>query len=136
MKKLITIMSMLALAAILGCQSSSSSKGGSVMIDEGFKIAVPTFATTIKQGETQNVTVTLERDKYFKQDVKMQISTTRGISLDPTSVLIESSDTPEVQIRITVAKDAAIGEYSIRVEGTPKTGEPTSTSFTVKVVSP
>ncbi len=136
MKKLITIMSMLALAAMVGCQSSSSSKGGSVTTDEGFKIAVPTFATTIKQGETQSIPVTLERDKYFKQDVKVLISTTKGISIDPTSVMVKSNDKPEVQVRITAAQDAALGEYSIRVLGTPKTGEPTSTVFNVKVVAP
>jgi hypothetical protein len=35
-----------------------------------------------------------------------------------------------------VAQNAALGEYHISVKGFPKTGEPTSTVFTVKVVSP
>ena len=102
----------------------------------GFKIAVPSFTTEIKQGEVQSVPVSLERGDYFKQDVKLQIQAPKGISVEPTSVLIKSSDRPEVQIRITVPKDASIGEYIMYVNGVPKTGEPTSTVFYVKVVSP
>ena len=102
----------------------------------GFKIAAPTFGTDIKQGETQNVTVSLERGEYFKQDVKLQIKASTGISVDPTSVIIKASDKPDVQLRIAVPKDAAIGEYRVSVKGIPKTGASTSTEFTVKVVSP
>jgi uncharacterized membrane protein len=136
MKTAITIVLMLGLTAMYGCQSSSSPQGGSVTEDEGFKIVVPAFTTEIKQGEAQTAIVTLHRDDYFKQNVRLLINTTKGISLDPTSVLIKSKDKPDVQILITVATDAALGEYSIRVMGTPETGESTSTVFTVKVISP
>ena len=126
---------MLTLAALVGCQSSSP-RGGGMTKDVGFKIAAPTFATEIKQGHTQYVAVSLERGDYFKQDVKLQVETTKGIVLDPTRITILSSDKPDVLIRISAAADAALGDYSVRVIGTPKTGEPTSTVFTVKVVSP
>jgi uncharacterized membrane protein len=135
MKTAITIVMTLVLATVSGCQSSSSS-GGSVLKGEGFKIAVPTFATEVKQGEVQSVTVSLERGDYFKQDVKLQIEASKGIGVDPTKVMVKASDKPDVQIRITVPKEAALGEYFVSVKGTPETGEPTSTSFNVKVVSP
>jgi uncharacterized membrane protein len=135
MKTAIIIVLMSALAAIYGCQSSSP-QGGSMTKDEGFKIAVPTFTTDIKQGGVQSVNISLERGKYFKQDVKLQIEASNGISPDPTSILVKSSDRSEEQIQITVARDAALGEYGIRVIGTPETGEPTSTVFNVKSVSP
>ena len=135
MKTVITIVMTLVLATISGCYSSSE-KGGSVVKGEGFKIAVPTLDVKLKQGETQSVTVSLERGDYFKQDVKLQIEASKGISVEPTSVVIKASDTPDVQLRIAAAQDAALGEYSVSVKGTPKTGESTSTKFTVKVVSP
>jgi len=162
MKTAIAIVMTLVLAAVFGCQSSSQ-QGGSMTKDAGFniavqtfttdieqggiqsvtisknagfKIAVPTFTTDIKQGGVQSVTISLERGKYFKQDVKLQIEASNGISPDPTSVLIKSSDRSEEHIQITVARDAAPGEYGIRVMGTPETGEPTSTVFNVKIVSP
>ncbi len=136
MKTAISIVLLATVTALSGCQTSNSPQGGSVVKDEGFKISVPYATTTMKQGDVQTAVVTLQRDSYFKQNVQLLINTTKGISLDPTSVLIKSNDKPEVQIRITVAKDAALGEYGIRVMGTPETGEPASTVFTVKVVSP
>jgi uncharacterized membrane protein len=135
MKTVITIVMTLALATLFGCQSSSE-KGGSVLKGEGFKIAVPTLDTKLQQGEVQNVTVSLERGEYFKQDVKLQIEASKGISVEPTSVTIKANEKPDVQLRITAAKNAAIGEYNVSVKGIPKTGESTSTAFTVKVVSP
>jgi hypothetical protein len=134
MKTAIAIVMTLVLATVSGC--SSSPQGGSVVKGEGFKIAVPTLDVKLQQGEVQNVTVSLERGDYFKQDVKLQIAAAKGISVDPTSVVIKASDKPDVQITITVPKNAALGEYSVSVKGIPKTGESTSTAFTVKVVSP
>lgn len=135
MKKAITSVLMLALAVMVGCQSSSP-RGGSVLKDEGFKVTVPTFATEIQQGQTEYVIVSLERGDYFKQDVKLKIDVPAGISIDPTNVTIQASDKPEVQLTIVAAQNAAIGEYHVSVRGIPKTGEPTSTVFTVNVVSP
>jgi uncharacterized membrane protein len=137
MKTVITIVMTLVLATVSGC-SSSSEKGGSVVKGEGFRIIVPTLDVRLQQGEVQNVTVSLERGEYFKQDVKLEIKLPKGdgISVEPTSVVIKASDKPDVQLRVTVAQNAALGEYHISVKGFPKTGEPTSTVFTVKVVSP
>jgi uncharacterized membrane protein len=135
MKKVIMIVMTLALVTVLGCYSSSE-KGGSVVKGEGFKIAVPTFDVEIKQGETQSVTVSVERGESFKQDVKLEIAAAKGISIEPTDVTVKGSDKPDVPLRITVPKDAALGVYSISVKGTPKTGEPTSTEFNVKVIIP
>ena len=135
MRSAITIVMTLALATMSGCQSSSP-RGGGMTKDVGFKIAVPTFSTEIKQGQTQNVTVSLERGDYFKQDVKLKIEATKGIGIEPTSFIIKASEKPDVQLRIAAAQNAAIGEYSVSVRGIPKTGQSTSTSFTVKVVSP
>jgi uncharacterized membrane protein len=136
MKNAITIMLMLALATVYGCQSSSP-RGGGMTKDVGFNIAVPTFTTEIKQGEVQSVTVSLERGDYFKQAVKLQIKASKGISVDPTKVIIKASDKPDVQLRIAAAQNAALGVYRVSVKGTPtKTGEPTSTEFNVTVVAP
>ncbi len=135
MKNAIRIMLMLALVPMLGCQSSSP-RGGGMTKDVGFKISVPTFNTEIKQGQTQNVTISLERGDYFKEDVTLKIETSTGIRIDPTMVMIKASENPEVQLRIAAAQNAAFGEYRISVKGIPETGEPTSTTFTVKVVAP
>ena len=134
MKTAITIVMTLALVAICGCQSSSP-RGGGMTKDVGFKIAVPTFDTDVKQGEVRAVTVSLQRGESFKQDVRLQIQPSEGISVNPTDILVKASESPDVQLRIAATKNTALGAYIVSVKGTPKTGEPTSTAFTVKVVA-
>ena len=133
MKTAITVVLTLALMAVSGCKQQSPQGGESK--DERFKISVPSVKK-VKQGEVQTATVSLKRGDYFKQDVELQIKTTTGISIEPTKVWIKASDKPEVQLRITAAKDAALCEYRVFVKGTPETGEPISAEFNVKVVSP
>lgn len=134
MKSAMLLVVTVALTAVVGC--SLSSRGGGLSKDEGFRIVVPALDTQLKQGETQVVAISLHRGEHFKRDVKLQIKASNGISVEPTSVSIKASDTPDVQLRIAAAKDAAIGEYRIYVQGTPETGEPTSADFNVKVVAP
>ncbi|MGD0785126.1 MAG: hypothetical protein ABR969_04865 [Sedimentisphaerales bacterium] len=137
MKKVIAIMVVLTLALTIVSYGTDSAKGGSVAKGEGFKIDVPTFDVKVKQGETQSVTIKLQRGESFKQDVKMEIVTAKGgISVSPEKVLVKASDKPEVELTITVPKEAALGEYKVSVKGTPTTGEPTSVEFTVKVIAP
>jgi uncharacterized membrane protein len=92
--------------------------------------------TKIKQGETESVTIALNRGEMFKRDVTLDIKASKGISVEPARAVVKGSDKPEVNLRITAAKDANLGEYKIYVKATPETGEATSTEITVKVVSP
>jgi uncharacterized membrane protein len=138
MKKLLAITIVLTLVLAAVSLATDSPKGGSVVKGEGFNISVPTFDTKVKQGETQAVTISLERGDSFKQDVKLEIKLSKGegISIDPAKVTVKASDKPDTQIKIMVPKDAALGEYNISVTGTPTTGEPTSAEFKVKVIAP
>jgi uncharacterized membrane protein len=117
---------------------SDSEKGGSTVKGEGFKIAVPTFDTKIKQGETQSVTISLERGESFKQDVTLEIKLFKGkgLTFEPAKVVVKAGDAADVQLMITAAKEANLGEYKVSVTGTPATGESTTVEFNVKVVAP
>lgn len=136
MKKVIaiTIVLMLVLAAV--SNGTDSPKGGGVGKGEGFKIDVPTFDVKIKQGETQTITIKLQRGESFKQDVTLAMEAAKGISIEPTKIVVKASDKPEVELTITAPKDAALGEYKVSVKGTPTTGEATSVEFTVKIIAP
>ncbi len=142
MKKVfaITIVLMLVLAGVSGCKQKPKGgpEGGSVGKGEGFKIDVPTFDTKIKQGEFKSVTISLERGDFFKQDVTLEFKLVegKGITFDPAKVLVKASDKPDVQLQVSADKDAALSEYRVSVIGTPKTGEPASMEFNVKVVAP
>jgi len=136
MKKVIAITIVLTLVLAAVSNGTDSPKGGSVGKGEGFRIDVPTFDVKVKQGETQSVTIKLQRGESFKQDVTLQIEAAEGISVEPTKVLVKASDGPDVALTITVPTDAAFGKYKVSVTGTPTTGEPTSVEFKVKVIAP
>ena len=135
MKKAITCMFVLTLVLAAISNGTDSPKGGSVVKGEGFKIDVPTFDVKVKQGETQSFTIKLQRDESFKQDVKLEIDAADGITIDPAKISVKASDSPEIQLTITVPNDAAFGKYLISVTGTPETGEATSVDFNVNVIA-
>ena len=135
MKTSMTIVIGLALMILAGCQSNGT-QGGTVPKGQGFTITVPTFTTTIKQGELQTVTVSVNRDDYFKQDVRMEIKTPAGLSIDPTSVQVRAGDKPDIQLRISANKDAAIGDYRVDVKGTTESGDQSVGYFNVTIVAP
>ena len=135
MKTLMAVFMVLTLMTASGCQSTKASKqGGIAPVNEQFNIVVPT-SSTIKQGAGTTVTVSLNRGAYFKRDVKLDFET-QGIHVAPNNVMVKASDTPDVFLQITADKDAALGEYSVSVTGTPTSGEPTSVKFMVKVEAP
>ena len=134
MKTASAIMMALALA-IAGCESASP-RGGGATNETGFQIVVPATTTDIQQGETRNVSISLDRGEYFKQDVKLTVKATKGITVEPLSERVKASSTPEVQLRITADKYAALGEYPVTIKAIPEKGEPTSTEFNVRVVAP
>ncbi len=120
-------------ATLTGC-SKSSDEGGRAGNDT-FRVTVPAVTTDIKQGELQTVRLTLERGAGFKQRIKLELKAPAGLEVDPQGTTVEPSDEGDVQLKITVAKDAAIGEYKILVKGTPDKGEPTDTEFKIAVIA-
>ena len=122
---------LIAAAALTGCKSKSEQGGGAG--NDTFKIVVPAMATDVKQGELQTVRVAVERGDGFKQQVKLELKAPAGIKVEPKDATVQPSDKGDVQVKITAAKDAAIGEHKIMVKGTPDKGEPTETEFKITV---
>jgi uncharacterized membrane protein len=135
MKIAIAIVSVAALMAAAGC-SSNDSLGAAAGSDESYLISTPGLEPEVHQGDIQTVTVSLDRGDYFKQDVQLQFRSTSGISVQPTNILVKASASPDVQIQVAAAKDAALGENRVNVTGTAANGEPVSIDFNVKVVAP
>ena len=133
MKTLFAMMMLLALITVSGCWNTSN-QGGSMAVDEEFSITVPS-SSTVKQGEETTITVALNRGAYFKQDVQLDLKA-EGITVTPKNIMVKASEKPDVRIQIMAAKTAALGDYLISVKGTPTNGQPTATTFTVKVVLP
>ncbi|MCX5670517.1 MAG: hypothetical protein NTU94_04250 [Planctomycetota bacterium] len=87
----------------------------------------------MKQGEVQTVRVSVERGAGFKQGVKLEVKAPTGLQVDPESTMVKPGDKGDVQLEITAAKDAPLGEQKIQVKGTPDKGDATQTEFKIIV---
>src|SRR5262245_29070811 len=143
MRTLTTSLVALGLAALVGCNTSppggsGGSRGtggsaGSTSHSAMFDIHAPALSTTLKQGETEEVKLTVKRGRDFKDDVTLKIEAPKGLKVDPSSVMVKSSDKEEVAVKVTAEKDATVGDHTVKVTGTPGSGSATSVEFKVKV---
>jgi uncharacterized membrane protein len=130
MSKIRTVAMVIAIAALVGCQKSEPGGGAG---NDTFKVVVPALGTSIKQGELQTVKVSIDRGEGFKRAVKLEFKAPTGITVDPDSTTVQPGDKGEVQLKITAAKDAPLGDSKVLVKGTPAQGEPAEIEFKVTV---
>jgi uncharacterized membrane protein len=123
----------IAAYALTGCTKSSEKGGGAG--NDTFRIVVPTINTDVKQGELQTVRVVIERGEGFKARVKLELKAPAGIQIEPKDAAVQPGDKGDVQVKITAAKDAPLGEQKIMVKGTPDKGESTETEFKITVIA-
>jgi uncharacterized membrane protein len=127
--KNVLVAGLIAVAALVGCKSQT----GVVVGNEKFKVSVPALSTDVKQGETQVVRVSVEREDGFKQSVKLEMKAPTGLSVDPDNTTVNAGDKGDLQLKITAAKDAPLGDQKIMVKGTPENGDPVELDFKVTV---
>jgi len=124
------VVGLIAMAALVGCKKSETGGGPG---NDTFKVVVPAMSADVKQGEVQTVRVSVERGAGFKQAVKLEVKAPTGLQVDPESTMVKPGDKGDVQLKITAAKDAPLGEQKIMVKGTPDQGEPANIEFKVTV---
>jgi hypothetical protein len=87
-----------------------------------FTIGVPHMSTSIKQGETKTISISLKRGKNFDQDVKLAFNDLpKGVTIEPATEMLKASET-EKDVTIKAAPDAAVGDFTVKVTGTPTSG--------------
>jgi uncharacterized membrane protein len=123
----------LSLVLVVGCNESP--KGGNTNVSgDTFKIDPPNTTTTIKQGETQMITIKLNRDKEFRQGVKLATKTLSDkVKAEFAKDTVAAGDPAEVAMKVTVAKDAPEGDQTINVTATPDSGKAVSSDVKIKV---
>lgn len=117
-------------------------KGGDAQIEfklaiaakDSFTLSVPRLSTSLKQGETQPLTIGIKRDKAFDQEVALKFGDLpTGVTLDPQTLVLAPDDT-EAHFTLTAADDAALGSFSIDVKGHPALGADASHEISLTVV--
>jgi uncharacterized membrane protein len=133
MRKLI-IASVLAAFALVPVACNKSEMGGpNPGGDDSFKLTGGTLPTTIKQGDTESIKVTVDRSKGFHHTVKLDVKATDKIKAELDRTSVKDGESPDLYVKVTPAKDAPPGEYKVTVNGVPDTGVANHLELTVKV---
>jgi hypothetical protein len=132
--------------AAVGCENKSPPGGpGAARPDSGsshvgtpdntFRITVAN--TTLKQGESKTVTVSIKRGTNFDQDVKLEVENApQGVTFKFDDATLHASAT-ETHLTIDASKDAALGEHKVMIAATPaRAGTATQTEMKVEVKKP
>jgi len=125
-----------ALFALTSVACNKSPEGGSPGTKDSFTVTGPTTSTTIKQGNKETVTVTLNRGSDFKKKVALDVKAPDKVKATFDKSSVATSDDKDVKLTIDVDKEAAVGEHVVEVTATPESGTATKLPVKVTVAKP
>lgn len=145
MKKLLAGMVVAALV-LVGCESkpaggpgatpsgsTSGHKPDGTHADKHDTFTVKEPSTVdIKQGETKDVHVAINRKKEFTQKVDLTFEAPKGITVEPAKTFIPA-DKDDVVVKVKAGDDAAIGDAVINFKAQPESGTALQSTMKVKV---
>jgi hypothetical protein len=116
--------------------SSSPAAPGHTTEAGTFTLTAPSGTTDVKQGETKEVKVTVNKKGDFKEDITFSTVVDppgKGVTATPEKKTWMPSDPTVVMVKVTAADNAAEGTYHVRVIAKPAVGNETDKTFEVKV---
>ena len=100
---------------------------------DSFSMNVPNLATSLKQGETKQVSISLRRGEGFTQNVSLSFAgLPTGVMIDPATVNVKA-DEAEAKFSVVAAETAALGDATITVTGHPETGKDSTNTFKISI---
>ncbi|HZY85054.1 MAG TPA: hypothetical protein VFE78_09505 [Gemmataceae bacterium] len=135
MRKLIAGLAIAGLVALSGCHNTSSTGGGPAAGGGTFKLEGPKMTTDVKQGETKDIAITVDRSKTFTEDVTLSVDYPKDknftVTADPAT--LKNSENAPLHLKVTAKDDAALGTYDVKVTGKPAKGSVTLNPVTVPI---
>lgn len=131
MKRLSILLLAFGVLPFIGCNTSSTGSGPTGSGHDTFKISGFGGVTPIiiKQGETHNETVKIDRGSDFKSDVKFSAQDVpNGLKVEFDPPVVKGGDKPETVAKVKAADDAPLGDATFKIIGTP---EPNGTAVTL-----
>ena len=137
---------MAAVVVVGGCNTKSTSggpgatgqtgreKGGTItQAEDTFSLDPPNTATTIKQGESKQVTIGIRRGKNFAEDVALSMDgLPKGVTADPASPAIKKGE-EKATVTLKAADDAALGDFEVKLRGKPTKGAEAANTLKITV---
>jgi|SRR5579864_5718323 len=143
MKRTFAGLLVVALVALVGCESKDTAGGQGAtnptarqprygQNDNTFNLTAS--STSLKQGETKDVAIGIQRGTNFQDDVTVKFADVpQGVTFDPASPGIKHGET-EAKVTLKAAADAALGDFTIKVIGHPTKGGDATHEFKITVV--
>lgn len=101
--------------------------------DNTFLLDVPNLSTDIKQGETKAVKIGINRGDNMGEDVTLSFSSLPpGVTIEPANPVIKHGE-KEATVMIKAAADAALGDFTVKVNGHPTTGADANNEFKISI---
>lgn len=143
MKKIITVLVVGSIVALSGCDKSTPGGPGVNLLhtenasvgieDDTFMLDAPALSTKLAQGEASDIRIGIKRGKNIDQDVTLSfIELPAGVTISPMNPVIKHGDS-EAKMTVTAAADAALGDFSIKVMGSPKEGPDATSNLKITV---
>jgi uncharacterized membrane protein len=121
---------------LIGAGCNQSPQGGATGTNNTFRLTAPVMSTTIKQGDKQTVTLSVDRNSDFKQSIELTADAPKGLRADLAKSTVAAGDPKDVSLQISANKDAAVGAHVVKVTATPDTGAATTVDVKVTVEAP
>jgi hypothetical protein len=101
--------------------------------DQTFTLSVPTFSTTLKQGEAKEIKIGIHRGKNFAEDVALHFTgLPKGVTMEPANPMIRASD-KDAAVKVKAADDAPLGDFTVKAVGHPTTGTDAINEFKISI---
>jgi uncharacterized membrane protein len=136
MKQLLCASVLSAAFAFVGLGCARSPEGGTPGTDQTFRLSGPTLSTNIKQGDRQTVNISVNRDRDFRQTIRLSAQAPEGLNAEVGKPTVAPGEPDEVPVTISVSQNAPLGDHIVKVTGTPDTGAATTVDVRVTVERP
>lgn len=100
-----------------------------VTAKDSFHLYLPLLSTSLKQGESELVSIKVNRDKTFMQDITLSlIDLPAGVTTEPASIVNRNGEINS-DFMLIAASDASLGRFAVMLNGHPTSGVDASKEF-------
>jgi hypothetical protein len=138
----LTAAGLVALFLMTGCteETPPGGPGATTTTEDGdpaqpeatFQLELPSGATNIEQGASEQITIGIDRGDELQDEVQISFRPPQGVTIDPEQTTIPPG-AEEVEVTLMVDATAPPGELMIDVEGQAAAGPPSTGQFRIEV---
>jgi len=100
-----------------------------VTAKDSFRLNLPLLSTALKQGEFVLVSIKVNRDKTFMEDITLTLGDLpTGVTMEPASIVNRNGES-KAEFKLVAAPDASLGRFAVMMTGNSTSGIDASQEF-------